>query len=359
MAIEDVLDNLLNWANPMHTYKRLSETSHAMASDGQQTQPPSPSAEVQETMAAPSRIGSLPAELKVQLMTYLDVSSLRSLLRYLPDTIGSFRDVYYERKKSILNEILRERFSWEWTMIGGEDDWEPLEPLPSKYHDKVELVVRSCYSERSFFAEIWAKGEQVERPRDGPSNPTATEKLQKAKYKSAVNGGIGLLELLQDVQDEIKRMEKAIMTDWTTECEKEGKSSWVVTWMGKHLYRAMVILWKLHIVDMDKPKKYTERPSLDEGEEGKFRYKTQLEMNRLTEDEQQILLEFCEAMAASKDHGDSMPTEQTNGGREAWRLLLTGLEKAQVEIICTGGGQYGLPSVVEAMRKMREVKLTM
>ncbi|KAK2741170.1 hypothetical protein FQN55_008433 [Onygenales sp. PD_40] len=358
MAIEDVLNNLLNWANPLHTYKRLSETSHAMASDAQQTPRPSLSAEVQEKMAARSSIGNLPAELKVQLMTYLDVSSLRSLLRYLPDSTNSFKNVYHERKKAILNEILRERFSWEWTMIGGEDNWEPLEPLPSKYHDKVELVVRSCYSERSFFAEIWTKGEKVERPRDGLSNPTATENLQKARYESAVDGGIGLLELLQDVQDEIKRMEKAIVTNWTIESEMQGGSGWVVTWMRKHLYRALFILWKLHILDLDKPKKYLPRPSPDEGEEGEFRYQSQMEMYRLKEDEQKILLEFCEAMAASKDHGKALPTEQTNGGREAWRVLLAGLKKAQVEIIHTGGGKYGLPSVVEAVRKMGEVKLT-
>ncbi|PGH15313.1 hypothetical protein AJ79_02478 [Helicocarpus griseus UAMH5409] len=290
--------------------------------------------ELQERETTNCRLSGLPADIKIQILKCSDILSIRNLLQYLPLSTGSFAQLYHERKRAVLNAMVKERFSWEWSIIAGGDPYVALEPLKEEYFIQIGFVVYARFSEQSFYTEVWMRGEGKKVVRPGFKGPKATRDLQIEKYKAAKSNVWALLKLLEDVQDEIRDKEAILLAEWTEFFGADGKQCWIVPWARKNLYRALLILWKLHLPDTAIPPRVPNPPSTDDRIIAESNPQSEAARSRLTEDEWSILMDFMEATAAQAIQKVEIikPKNLTPAGKEVWLVFLEGLRIAQAMI---------------------------
>lgn len=106
--------------------------------------------ELQDEVAANCRLSRLPADIKIHVLTLSNISSVRTLLQYLPLAASSFHRLFDERKRAILAAIVKETLSLEWSIISGNEIYVPLAPLKLEYFNQIALVVCALFHEKRF-----------------------------------------------------------------------------------------------------------------------------------------------------------------------------------------------------------------
>ncbi|KLJ10583.1 hypothetical protein EMPG_14033 [Blastomyces silverae] len=301
--------------------------------------------ELQDEVAANCRLSRLPADIKIHILAFADISAIRTLLRYLPLSAASFQRLFDERKRAILVAIVQEKLSWEWSIIAGSDPYVPLASLKPRYFNQIALVVCAHFDSRSF--EEMKGGTEFGWLQTRHDFPTL-QRVRKKIYINAKGNAFDLLGLLEGVQKELKATKRATLEQWKETFEDQRGESWIVSWGRNNLYRALLIEWKLQLPDLSKPADVTHAP--DTSGIKPNNPASQAVRSRLTDEEWTILVDLMEARASH--HGRKLetvkPAKQSAAGEEMWGTFLAQLEEAQSELISSlERGVSDLPSYLD------------
>ncbi|PGH09121.1 hypothetical protein GX51_00875 [Blastomyces parvus] len=309
--------------------------------------------EFQDEVAANCRLSRLPADIKIHILACADISSIRTLLRYLPLSSTSFQRLFDERKRAILAAIVQEKLSWEWSIIAGSDQYVPLASVKPKYFNQIALVV-CAHFHSSRFEELKRKAgfEWLPTRYDFPNT---LQDMRMKIYKNAKGNAFGLLELLEEVQTELKAMEKVTLEQWKQTFENKRGESWIVSWGRINLYRALLIAWKLQLPDISNPADVTHAPDASDGIKPNNPV-SQAIRSRLTDEEWTILSDLMEARAShySGELETVKPAKQSTAGEETWGIFFAQLEELQSNLISSlGNGISALPSFLDISAEER------
>ncbi|OJD19678.1 hypothetical protein AJ78_00410 [Emergomyces pasteurianus Ep9510] len=310
--------------------------------------------ELQEEVAANCRLSRLPADIKIHILVFTNISTIRALLQYLPLSTTSFRRLFDERKRAILAAIVKEKLSWEWSMIAGSDPYVPLGPLKSKYFNQIALVVCALFDEKRF--EKMKRGTDDGWLRAAYKHPETIQLLRMQIYKTAKSNAFDLLRLLEEVQDEVKARAEVTMSQLKRTFGDAGRESWIVPWAKRNIYRALLIEWKLKLPDISLPEEIIGALNTDEGNQ-QSNSESQAVRSRLADEEWTILILLMETRASyrSRKVDTVKPTKLSPAGEESWKHFLGQLEKSHAQFIRSlGKGASTFPSFLDISDEGRE-----
>ncbi|EEQ88254.1 uncharacterized protein BDCG_03374 [Blastomyces dermatitidis ER-3] len=287
--------------------------------------------ELQDEVAANCRLSRLPADIKIHILAFADISGIRTLLRYLPLSATSFQRLFDERKRAILAAIVQEKLSWEWSIIAGSDPYVPLASLKPRYFNQIALVV-CAHFDHTRFGEM-KPGTGFRWLPTGQDFPNTLQDLRMKIYKNATRNAFDLLELLEEVQKEMKAREKVTLEHWKKTSGDQRRESWIVSWGRNNLYRALLIEWKLQLPDISKPADVTHAP--DTRGIKLNSPASQAVRSRLTYEEWTTLVDLMEARASHRSRKiETVKPEKPSAPREEmWGIFLAQLEEAQSNLI--------------------------
>ncbi|KKZ62920.1 hypothetical protein EMCG_02766 [[Emmonsia] crescens] len=309
--------------------------------------------ELQDEVAANCRLSRLPADIKIHILAFTSITTIRTLLQYLPLSATSFQRLFNERKRAILAAIVKEKLSWEWSMIAGNDPYVPFTPLEPEYFNPIALVVCVRFNDRRF--EEMKRGTDNGWLRGGYDYPKTVQELRMRIYKAAKSNVFYLLRLLEEVQDAVKAREEITLSQWKSTFAVKEIESWIVPWGKKNLYRALLIEEKLRLPDTSMPREAIGAPNMDAGSQ-QNNLPCQAVRSRLTGEEWTILMDLMEARASHQNQKAEAhkPTKLSPAGEETWRDFLHRLEKAQSKLISSlGKGILALPSFLDISAEER------
>ncbi|EGC41412.1 hypothetical protein HCEG_00774 [Histoplasma capsulatum var. duboisii H88] len=301
--------------------------------------------ELQDEVAANCRLSRLPADIKIHILTLSNISSIRTLLQYLPLAASSFHRLFDERKRAILAAIVKDTLSLEWSIISGNETYVPLAPLKLEYFNQIALVVCALFHKKRF--------EEMKRGiddngwlRNRSERPKTMQDLRVKIYKAAKSNALDLLKLLEEVQGEVKAKEEIMLQKWKEAFGNKRNESWIVSWVKGNLYRALLIEWKLQLPETAMPTDAI-RASDTNGRIQQTDSASQAVRSRLTDEEWMIMMDLMEARASCESRKIEIvrPEKLSTAGEEIWGIFLDQLNETQSTLICgLGKGISTLPS---------------
>lgn len=263
-------------ANSMVDENRIGAGNHTA---------PAKTKEEQNELAQHCRLSALGKDLKIEILTVIDLFDLPALLRYFPGLPGSFKEVYLQHKTEIHKAILNQRFLEEWRFIAPDGaEWDPLAPIPHAYHMRIQMVIlrekppAQIGKDRGMdqIYDLWA----------GPSQ----KRSKLDRFKTVVASASTFLTFLQNVETQVSVTEREIMKAWRARFQKTDvmKKTWILPWAERYLHRTLLVLWKVNFPD-----------HMKEGDFSSAEYTSKWngKLGRLTSDERNLLVQLSEAMA--------------------------------------------------------------